>query len=235
MTTFALIHGGGHDSWAWHLVIPELEKHGHRAVTVDLPTADHTATLQSNIDLAAEAFSNEPGPLVVVGHSMSGSVALGLEGRLDLEGIILLNSTVELSLEAAPDQPQPMLLLDWSELTIDELGVAHMGEEFCRNRFYADVPEELMPEVLAHVHPQTTSTATGPGALPKPGVPVVYVHAEDDRMINGEWAAWAAKAITGRPLRTIAGSHSSFYTRPAELAVLLEELAAELSAESARA
>lgn len=234
MTTYALIHGFGHDSFTWHALIPELEKRGHTAVTIDLPTSDPTATLDSNINLAANTFADVTGPVLIVAHSMGGAVGLGLAERLDVEGIVLLNSAIFLSSEIAPEQPEPMLTVDWSLVTPDEKGFVHMPEDFCRRFFYADVPEKLMPEVLAHIHAQTLSANGGPSSMPRPNVPAVYVHAEEDQVVNRAWAQWAAEAITGRSMRTIPGSHSSFYSRPAELAALLDDIAVDFAAESAR-
>ena len=36
MTTFALVHGAWHGGWCWERLTPELERRGHRVVTVDL-------------------------------------------------------------------------------------------------------------------------------------------------------------------------------------------------------
>jgi pimeloyl-ACP methyl ester carboxylesterase len=227
MATFALVHGGGHDSYTWHRLIPELQNLGHQSVTVDLPADDPTVGLSGYIEVATQAFAHVPGPLIAVGHSNAGPTVLGLEKTLDLEGIVLLNATVALSPEVAPDQPVPMLDLDYSELTIDEQGLAHMSEEFCRRRFYQDLSEEMLADVLPHVRPQSMAGVAGPDAFPEPTVPVTYIHAEDDQMINRQWAEWAAARLTGRPLRLIPGSHSTFYSRPAELARLLDEIASE--------
>jgi pimeloyl-ACP methyl ester carboxylesterase len=42
-TTFALVPGAGGQAWYWHRVVAELERRGHTAVAVDLPTADDSA------------------------------------------------------------------------------------------------------------------------------------------------------------------------------------------------
>ena len=45
MATDVLIHGAGSDSWYWHRVRPELERHGHDVVVPDLPCDDDSAGL----------------------------------------------------------------------------------------------------------------------------------------------------------------------------------------------
>lgn len=81
MTTFALIHGAWHGAWCWDPLIPELERRGHRAVTVDLPCDDPSATTMDNATLVAEALaaahtdSDSGDDVVVVGHSLGGITA----------------------------------------------------------------------------------------------------------------------------------------------------------------
>ncbi len=83
--TFILVHGAWQGAWAWSRVTPLLEAAGHTAVAVDLPGngrddtaagdvttmmyAEHVATL---IDAATKT---EDGPVILVGHSMGGTVA----------------------------------------------------------------------------------------------------------------------------------------------------------------
>src|SRR3974377_1686184 len=43
MTTFGLVHGAFHGSWCWERLTPELERLGHRVLTVDLPSEEPRA------------------------------------------------------------------------------------------------------------------------------------------------------------------------------------------------
>lgn len=42
MTSFVLVHGGGHGSWCWDRVVGPLRDAGHRVEAVDLPGRDGT-------------------------------------------------------------------------------------------------------------------------------------------------------------------------------------------------
>src|SRR3982750_2666744 len=77
MTTFGLIHGAWHGAWCWDRLIPELERRGHRAVAVDLPCDDPSATTMGNARLVADALdaARSGEDVVVVGHSLGGIVA----------------------------------------------------------------------------------------------------------------------------------------------------------------
>ena len=79
--TFVLIHGAWQGAWAWQRVVPLLEAQGHRAIAVDLPGNGHDDTPAGEVTTAlygshvAAIIDEIAGPVIVVGHSMGGTVA----------------------------------------------------------------------------------------------------------------------------------------------------------------
>jgi pimeloyl-ACP methyl ester carboxylesterase len=79
--TFILIHGAWQGAWAWETIVPRLRAAGHDAVAVDLPGNgfDLTPPQEVTLDLYAAHVSRVVdavrGPVVLVGHSMGGTVA----------------------------------------------------------------------------------------------------------------------------------------------------------------
>ncbi len=79
--TFVLIHGAWQGAWAWQPVVPLLEAQGHRAVAVDLPGNGHDDTPPGDVTTmvygshVAALIDAVTGPVIVVGHSMGGTVA----------------------------------------------------------------------------------------------------------------------------------------------------------------
>ena len=71
MATFGLIPGAGGDAWYWHRVEPELRRHGHEAVAVELPADDDSAGLMAYVDAIVDAVGDLP-DLVLVAQSMAG-------------------------------------------------------------------------------------------------------------------------------------------------------------------
>ncbi|MFI5262456.1 MAG: esterase/lipase family protein [Candidatus Limnocylindrales bacterium] len=70
---FALVHGSYHGAWCWDLLRPELERLGHRVITMDLPisephlgAAEYAGSIEAALDPASEP--------ILVGHSMAGLV-----------------------------------------------------------------------------------------------------------------------------------------------------------------
>jgi pimeloyl-ACP methyl ester carboxylesterase len=79
--TFILIHGAWHGAWAWETIVPRLRAAGHDAVAVDLPgngfdsTPPHEVTLDLYAAHVARIVDCVRGPVVLVGHSLGGTVA----------------------------------------------------------------------------------------------------------------------------------------------------------------
>ena len=73
---FVLIPGAGGSAWYWHRVAPELQKHGHEAIAVELPSADDQAGLPEYTDAVIRAIGNRSEErLVVVAQSLGGFTA----------------------------------------------------------------------------------------------------------------------------------------------------------------
>jgi pimeloyl-ACP methyl ester carboxylesterase len=81
VATFHLIHGAWQGAWAWQQLAPLLEAAGHTAVAVDLPGDGSDDTTPENVttmlyaERVAEMIEASEPPVIVVGHSMGGTVA----------------------------------------------------------------------------------------------------------------------------------------------------------------
>lgn len=95
MATFALIHGGGGSAWDWHLIVPELQKRGHDAVAVDLPSETESAGWWAYAGAVVEAVAARRN-VIVVGHSLGGFTAPLVCARIPVDLLILVASPGEL-------------------------------------------------------------------------------------------------------------------------------------------
>jgi pimeloyl-ACP methyl ester carboxylesterase len=75
MATFCLLHGDWHDGACWEPLVLQLDARGHEAVAPDMPYDDPAAGYEERIQPALQALKEVPGPLVVVGHSVSSGYA----------------------------------------------------------------------------------------------------------------------------------------------------------------
>ena len=90
MTTYVLIHGGGHGGWCYAKVTARLQALGHRVYAPSLPgLGEHAHLVSPAIDLNAHIddvvnllFHEDLHDVVLVGHSYGGMVVTGVAGHV---------------------------------------------------------------------------------------------------------------------------------------------------------
>lgn len=222
MTTFALIHGGCSDSTHWKFVTGELGARGHRTLTTDLPMTDPAATQADYARVAARDFAAAAEPVVLVAHSMAGAVGLQLAEQLPTKGLVLVAAAIFYSPEQAPDAP-PVQPAGAAESPIDG-GLLTMSEAAVDEMFF-DCSDEVFIWAAEHITPQGVLGMSAPFGPAKPSVPGVYIQADSDRTISGDYSRWLSHALFDKPPVTIPGGHAPYLSRPAELAALLDKVA----------
>ncbi len=87
MARFVLVHGAFGGAWSWEPVVEALERDGHEAIAIDLPGSGQDQTPVADVTLDAyaervcEVLGAQPGPSILVGHSMGGVVITHAAGR----------------------------------------------------------------------------------------------------------------------------------------------------------
>jgi pimeloyl-ACP methyl ester carboxylesterase len=236
MATFGLVHGAWHGAWCWELLVPELERRGHRAIAMDLPCEDRTASFFDYSD-AVRAALGDASEVVLVGHSMAGItiplVALSRPVRL----LVFLCALV-------PDQPGdtteggPQTHPDgaFDALVRHEDG-SHSwpSAETAARTLYQDCRPELVDSAFARLRPQQTALWDGWSPMERwPEVAIASIHCRDDRAVNPAWSSWIARNRLGVESTELPGGHSPMLARPAALADALVAAADTAVATSAR-
>jgi pimeloyl-ACP methyl ester carboxylesterase len=208
MTTFALVHGSGDGGWHWQLVRRTLEAHGHDAVAPDLPTDRDGATWDDCVDVVAVAVGDAD-DVVVVGHSAGGFVAPLVAERLG----------ARLQVYVAGMVPAP------GETAMEWFGSCGWDVDVSPDpmvSFYADVPEALAKEALAHERP--TAERLGGSPWPRaalPSIPARCVVTTRDRFLGVTAQRNAAARLGITHPDAIETGHCPHLARPEELADLL--------------
>jgi pimeloyl-ACP methyl ester carboxylesterase len=228
MTTFALIHGGAHAGWCWEELIPELEARGHTTIAPDLPLADEaagaTAWAETVIDALDAADADEDA--VVVGHSMGGLCLPVIASMRPVKRMVFLGAMVP-----APGRVYSEYLDEHpGAITFNiELGgppgPAGLSWEAARQGFYHDLDEATARKAFDRLRPTSLTVFTERCPIDRwPDVPSTYILMTEDRAVGQDWSRGVPRERIHANLIELGGSHSPFYSRPAELADILAKL-----------
>ena len=225
----ALVHGSYHGAWCWDLLRPELERLGHRVITMDLPISDPTlgaADYARTVETVLEPGS-EP---VLVGHSMAGLVIPLVAANRPIRRLIFLAAFLPSPGRSANDQRAsepidgrvPPTTAEWIDIGEN---VWMVGPKTATEIFFPDATPAVARWATQRLRPQSyrvTSETTPLEAWPD--VECRSIVCRDDRAINPAWVRAAARERLGVEAVEISGGHSPFLTRPVELALALDQL-----------
>jgi len=227
---FVLIHGSYHGAWCWDLVVPELERRGHRVAAADLPVSDPHATAPAYADAVIRAADGMYRP-VVVAHSMAGLIAPLVAEQRPVSRLVFLAAMLPIPGVSINEQRgtepidglEPPSVAEWTDLG-DDLWM--VGPTTARELFFHDAPEDVAAWAVERLRPQCYKVMAEPSPLRTwPSVDRSYIVCRDDRAVNPEWGRSAARDRLGVVPVEIDGSHSPFLTRPIELVDLLLSIA----------
>ena len=225
----ALVHGSYHGAWCWDLLRPELERLGHRVITMDLPISDPTlgaAEYARTVESVLEPGS-EP---VLVGHSMAGLVIPLIAANRPIRRLIFLAAFLPSPGRSANDQRAsepidgrvPPTTAEWIDIGEN---VWMVGPKTATEMFFPDATPAVARWATQRLRPQSyrvTSETTPLEAWPD--VECRSIVCRDDRAINPAWVRAAARERLGVEAVELSGGHSPFLTRPVELALALDQL-----------
>ena len=241
MTRFVLIHGAFAGGWVWGPLAELLERSGHTVEAPDLPGGgrDHTPVSEVTLDAYAkricEVLAARPEPAVLVGHSMGGMAITQAAPRCadriasmvyvaaflpqDGESLIALTQLPE----GEGDQVQANLVVS------GDPPVATMPAEASRAATYEHCSDEMAAWAIASRTPQPVFPFTEPVALDGfdfAGIPRAYVFCGRDRAIPAPLQRRMIAAAGCDPVFELDTDHVPQLSRTAELAEIMERLAA---------
>lgn len=223
----ALVHGAYHGAWCWDFLRPELERHGHRVITMDLPITDSTlgaADYAATVDKAL-GKSKEP---ILVGHSMGGLVIPLVAAARPVRTLVFLAALLPTVGRSSNDQRTsepvdgrvPPRSAEWTDLGDD---VWMVGPETATELFFHDAPKATARWATQRLRPQSYRVFQETTPLTAwPDVPSRSIACRDDRAVNPEWVRSAARERLGTEAIDMAGGHSPFLTRPGDLVQILQ-------------
>jgi len=230
-----LCHGSWYGPGSWARLAAELEHAGHSTTAVTYPgdAGDGTPAsdihLSSYVDAVVAAIDASTGPVTLVGHSMGGTVIShaadrrpdAVERSIYISAFLLPEGQSLFAFsQSAPEFATSLLP---AHLVIDEEhGVSSIAEDGFREAFAADADDET----YAWARSQAQQDYLEPSGTPAhyeggfARVPRFYVETTEDRAVPVE-AQRAMQKLGVEAVASVAGSHSAYITRPAEVAAAI--------------
>lgn len=233
--TYLLIHGAWHGAWCWYKLMSRLERLGHTVIAPDLPSLgrDRTPVDRVSLPLWREFVCNildtQTEPVILVGHSRGGIViSEATEQRPHrVRALVYLSAflarTGESLLDLARQQQHPSIVLQNMVISQDRTS-ATMPDRYIRETFYGECSDEdialarllLSPEPTLPFTTSLTVTDENFGRVPR-----VYIECLRDKAIAPALQKQMYTALACDSVLTLDTDHSSFLSRPDELAAHL--------------
>ena len=226
MTTFCLIHGSGQGPAGWQLLVDELARHGHGALTpafhidrTDEGAAWHAETIVE----ALERSGLEPADTILVAHSAAGMYLPLIADRFGPRRMVFLAAFVPRPGMSVLDQVRA----DPTLFNPDWIGQNPADDRVAIDFVFHDCPPERIEWAMStRVFFYAKRAIEEPCPLAEwPRVPASYIACADDRTITPGWQQRAARELLGVEPIVMPGGHAPHVTRPELLAEVLTQIA----------
>jgi pimeloyl-ACP methyl ester carboxylesterase len=218
-----LVHGGFVDGSGWQAVYNILTRHGYRVSVVQNPTL----SLAGDVAATRQIIDEQPGPVVLVGHSYGGAVITeaGNHDKVAALGYIAAfapdtgESVNTLIADPPPGAPVPPILPPKD-------GFLFLDRDKFHASFAGDLPADQAAFMAASQVPWGVDALAGQITEPAwRAKPAWYLLTTEDKMIPPP-AQRAMSERAGAAVTEVTASHSVYVSQPAAVANLIEAAAA---------
>lgn len=232
MAHFILIHGGLHGGWCWERITPLLESAGQTAFSPDLPGMGADTTpfavdpFAQWVDALVGWVDDAPAPVILVGHSLGGSViSQAAEYRPEkiaklvyLSGLLRRNGETTLYEEGSV----PL------DVQVNEKGQMMLPQDVVRSLCYNLCSEADIEAAVARLTPQPLAVALARLSLTEARfgrVPKFYIEARFDQAVTLDVQRHLQANWPCARAATLNADHSAFFSAPQACAEAIMALA----------
>lgn len=246
--TLVLIHGAWAGHWVWDRLRPLMEAQGWRTLAPGLPGCGEQlgepaeASLQACAEALARRLEQEPGPLLLAGHSGGGAVATQLAemlaervlGVVYIAGMMLPSGTgfADIVRQLLPEHPEVAGIgphLQWNP----ERTVSRVPPEAAASIFFNDLPATEARRIASRLGPQAEgSRAMVPHWTPERfgTLPRLYIEATRDQSVTLQ-AQRTMQALTpGADVVSLNAGHAPQVSQPGAVAGAIGSFARRIPA-----
>lgn len=220
--SIVLVHGAFADGSSWSSVIPLLTRAGYTVTAVQ----NSLFSLQQDVATTKRIIDQQPGEVIVVGHSYGGAVITGAAANnRKVRGLVYVAAF-------APEDGEPVGAFNEkyppdlaTALVADSAGFLTIDREKFHDVFAADLPEHLT-RVMATAQKPLFAQAFGevsPHAAWH-DLPSWYIVAQHDRAIQPALERFYAKRMHATTVE-VPTSHVPFLSRPSTVAHVILQAA----------
>ena len=234
--TFVLVHGGSVGAWSWAAVVRQLEKLGDRVFAVDLPGRGENRpdpgqiTLSTHVDFVTRYIEERDlNEVVLAAHSMGGLVITGVAQKIPrrIKRLIFISAFV------MRDGENPMHLLrpvQGAEAgSQPAVAKPQSRADFMRTRSFQDASRDLQDFVIASLVREQLKVMDEPVPMKEfyhLDLPTSVIVLEDDLAIDPlRFHPLFTRRLRNPTIRSIKSGHGVMFTKPAECARALHDLA----------
>jgi pimeloyl-ACP methyl ester carboxylesterase len=217
-TSVVIVHGAFADGSDWAKVVPLLQAKGVAVTVVQNPLT----SLADDVAATRRALDNQPGNVVLVGHSWGGSVITEAGAQKNVHALVYVAAFApdagQTSGEQGKGAPVPPGL---SQIKADGNGFLYLTPQGMATDFAQDLTPSQTAVMAATQGPiKATAFDDKTSVAAWKSKPSWYVLATQDRMIAPDIQRSTAKRIGAR-LTELPSSHVPQQSRPAEVAAVI--------------
>jgi pimeloyl-ACP methyl ester carboxylesterase len=219
-----LVHGFWGGAAHWSKVIVELARQGHQSIrAVELPLT----SLADDVERTRKMIAQIGGPVLLVGHSYGGAVITQAGNHPNVTGLVYIAAFAPDTGESPGGITQQRLPDAAANLEPDSDGYLWIKPEKFRQSFCQDLSaDEALVMAVTQKAPLAGTFGDPITSAAWAQKPSWYQISSEDRMIHPENQKMMSARLNARKIVTLAASHASLASRPAEVAALIHEAAA---------
>jgi pimeloyl-ACP methyl ester carboxylesterase len=225
--SIVLVHGFWGGAAHWSKVIIELANKGYEVIrAVENPLT----SLADDAERTRKMVAQQDGPVLLVGHSYGGAVITAAGNQPNVVGLVYIAAFAPDAGESPGSISEVHPPVALPNLTVDSDGYLWVKPELFHESFCQDLTanEGLIMGVTQKAPLASTfgDIITDPAWKHKPSY---YQISSNDRMIAPENQQRMPVRLGAKKIITLAASHASLASLPAEIAAFIDEAATALS------